>query len=263
MQSDLVSCLMVTANRPELVARAIYLFERQTYPQRELLIVDDGDCDLSQIIDSSPDRHLIRYVRISREPRRTLGDLRNVSIANAQGMWCIQWDDDEWYHPSRIQSQLEVASLSRTGASVLKWTLMHVNEPSQQIGQQLFRTDVGIGTPGTILFRRDLAPMYPHLSRNEDGVFMRMMRDNSGLAVMGPEFSHLFVRIFHGSNTWEREHFLRRLRRRPSDWPSWMYANFMRKDLTAHRAFRLSSIEKETAHDYFDYLLTATAESVS
>jgi glycosyltransferase involved in cell wall biosynthesis len=242
---------MVTADRPQFVMRAIRLFELQSYPHRELVIVDDGECDLSQLIEQSPHRDLVRYIRLPSCPRLTLGELRNLSIANARGSWCIQWDDDEWYHHTRIEKQIEIAVQTRVGASVLKWTLMHVNDSTNDVGKRLFRTDVGIGTPGTILFRRDLAPTYPHLSRNEDAAFMRGVRDVQGLAVMGPEFSHLFVRVFHGGNTWEMEHFLRRLRRRPIDWPSWLYASYIKRDLTAHNAFRLSSQELQTASDYF------------
>jgi GT2 family glycosyltransferase len=39
----LVSCIMVTRNRPEFVLQSIRYFERQDYANRELIIVDDGD----------------------------------------------------------------------------------------------------------------------------------------------------------------------------------------------------------------------------
>jgi glycosyltransferase involved in cell wall biosynthesis len=249
MHSDSVSCLMVTANRPQFVERAIALFEAQTYSNRELVIIDDGEKDLTAIVDRSPQRHLIRYYRLSSDNGLNLGQLRNKSIQVADGDWCIQWDDDEWYHSERIERQLNEAKKRSVGSSALKWTLMHINE-STETQNKIFRADTGIATPGTLLFRRDVNVEYRPLARNEDGFFMREVCDALGLAVLGRENSHLFIRVFHGANTWEEEHFMRRLHRRPTDWPSYAMARFVHKDITRHKAFALNEKERHSASAY-------------
>lgn len=234
--------MMVTADRPYLAERAIWCFSQQSHPNRELVIVDDGTTDYSAIIDSSGSRGRIRYVRLP--PRgESLGELRNRSIEEAHGSWIIQWDDDEWYHPRRIEIQLEAARRSGMGASALRSTLMRIDSDD---GDHLeFRSDSGIATPGTIMFERG-PDRYPALRRNEDGIFLRSIRRRVGVAVLGTEFSHLFVRIHHGRNTWNREHFLRKLHRTPSRWPSWMWANHVRGDVRKMRCFRLTSDEVST-----------------
>lgn len=243
---------MVTANRPGFVARAIALFEAQTYPNRELIIIDDGEVDLSNIVNSSSLRDAIHYYRLSSDCGLNLGQLRTKSIEVADGDWCIQWDDDEWYHPERIERQLHEAKSQSVGSSALKWTLMHIND-LEDTKNKVFRVDTGIATPGTLLFRRDVGLKYRPMARNEDGIFMREVRDKMGLAVMGREHSHLFIRVFHGANTWEIEHFMRRLHRRPLDWPTYAYSKFLRKDITQHRAFRLNDNERNAASAYLNY----------
>jgi hypothetical protein len=129
------------------------------------------------------------------------------------------------------------------GASALKWTLMHVKDDSDQ--SLTFRGDSGIATPGTLMFRKGLV-RYPHLARNEDGIFLRDVKDNQGLVVLDEDFSHLFIRVFHGSNTWEKDHFLARLHRRVVDWPSWVWSRWIMSDVTQHRAFKLNSREQDS-----------------
>jgi glycosyltransferase involved in cell wall biosynthesis len=46
----LVSCLMVTRDRPHLAERAVHCFARQTWQCRELVIIDDGDVDYSAML---------------------------------------------------------------------------------------------------------------------------------------------------------------------------------------------------------------------
>ena len=240
----LVSCLMVTANRADIARVAIECFSEQTWLNRELVIIDDGEEDYSDMIEGFDCSDLVRYIKLQPgSPRLSLGELRNISIEEARGEWCVQWDDDEWYHPERLAVQLNAAVQADVGASALKWTLMHVKDDSDQ--SLTFRGDSGIATPGTLMFRKG-DERYPHLARNEDGIFLRDVKDSNGLVVLDENHSHLFIRVFHGSNTWEKDHFLARLHRRAVDWPSWVWSRWIVSDVTQHRAFKLNSREKDS-----------------
>ncbi len=243
-EQPLISCLMVTANRADIARVAIECFKEQTWLNRELVIIDDGEEDYSDLIASFDCADVVRYIKLQpANPRLSLGELRNLSIEEARGEWCVQWDDDEWYHPERLAIQLNAAVQADVGASALKWTLMHVKDDSDQ--SLTFRGDSGIATPGTLMFRKG-DERYPHLARNEDGIFLRDVKDNHGLVVLDENYSHLFIRVFHGSNTWEKDHFLARLHRRAVDWPSWVWSRWIVSDVTQHRAFKLSSHEKDS-----------------
>jgi glycosyltransferase involved in cell wall biosynthesis len=240
--SPLVSCLMVTADRPGLASRAIKCHAHQTYENTELVILDDGSVDYSSVISAHGAPGRVRYVRIPRDPALTLGDLRNMSMELAQGDWMIQWDDDEWYAPTRIETQLNSALAGGTGACALKWTLVRIEGNGSIMN---FRAETGTATPGTILYRR-CESRYPSLRRNEDGVFMASVARELGMTVLGREHSHLFVRIHHGANTWSRAHFEQRLRRTPAQWPAWLVARYLRRDITTLGAFRLTDDELTT-----------------
>lgn len=100
-QNELVSCIMPTANRRSFVPLAIQYFLAQNYPNKELIILDDGDDNISDLI---PDHPLIHYYR---EPKgRTLGEKRNRLCELANGKLIAHWDDDDWYSSNRLTYQL-------------------------------------------------------------------------------------------------------------------------------------------------------------
>lgn len=200
-----ISCVMVTADRAAIARRAVRCFLDQSWSNRELVVVDDGTEDYAPILSAIPADRLIHY-RIARSPDNNLGRLRNLSLDLARGELVAQWDDDDWYHPERLKRQA-MALTGEKQACVLAATLMHLDAPGW-----LDRPYIGSlepGVPGTILHRADAQARYPEERRGEDSVFLdHWSRDR--LAVL--DAPHLFLRAFHGSNTWERAHFERRVR---------------------------------------------------
>jgi glycosyltransferase involved in cell wall biosynthesis len=98
----LISCIMPTYNRRAFVPHAIRYFLRQDYPEKELIILDDGtDC----IRDLVPDHPLIRYHRLPE--KLTLGAKMNMACKMANGPLIANWDDDDWYAPHRLRYQWE------------------------------------------------------------------------------------------------------------------------------------------------------------
>jgi len=255
VSESLVSCLMVTGGRPELVRRAVWCFLSQSYPNRELVILSDSACDEFELRPLEVMDSRIRVHMTSHDPNRRLGDLRNMTIDLARGEWLTQWDDDDWYGPDRIAVQLKAAMDEDKGASALKFTLMHLCTADGRT--MSFRGDTGIATPGTILHRRTHV-CYPNLGKNEDGEFLRAVRDELGLAVLGEEHSSSFVRVFHGSNTWDERHFLRRLRRTPKLWIQYQMAVNFRRDVREHPRFRLRPDEEATLRELDRYRWTVT-----
>ena len=93
-----VTCVCVTGDRSELIKLAIHCFLNQDYENRELLIIDDGSCRIE-----IPDHPLILYIHV---PKMGLGEKRNFGCANATGKIIMQWDDDDWFAPTRISHQV-------------------------------------------------------------------------------------------------------------------------------------------------------------
>ena len=94
---------MPTADRRYFAERAIRYFERQTYPNRELVIVDDGKSPIAELAEGRPQ---IRYICL--EQRATIGTKRNLACESALGEVIVHWDDDDWYSASRLRLQMDL-----------------------------------------------------------------------------------------------------------------------------------------------------------
>ncbi len=108
---------MVTRGRIEFVQRSITCFLNQTYQNRELVIVEDKTNHLEEFIAARQDPR-IRYESV-RQANVTLGELRNRSLEMASGEFVAVWDDDDWYHPSRLAIQFRHLLHSRADVCML------------------------------------------------------------------------------------------------------------------------------------------------
>lgn len=75
-------------------------FLHQTYPNRELLIVADGD-DIRDLIEGAPGVRLIHVAE-----QRQIGAKRNFGCKRAAGDIVCHFDDDDYSAPERIASQV-------------------------------------------------------------------------------------------------------------------------------------------------------------
>ncbi|MEO6949661.1 MAG: glycosyltransferase family A protein [Ginsengibacter sp.] len=100
-ESPMVSCIMPTYNRRAFVPYAIQYFLRQDYPQKELIIIDDGTDKIEDIV---PENSLIRYYRL--ENKISVGAKRNFCNNESKGDIIMHWDDDDWYSSKRISYQM-------------------------------------------------------------------------------------------------------------------------------------------------------------
>jgi glycosyltransferase involved in cell wall biosynthesis len=198
---QLVSCVMPTANRPRLARQAVEYFLRQDYPNRELIILDDGSPGLEALL---PNDDRIRYCRL--DSRLGLGAKRNMAVGEAAGEIIAQWDDDDWYANDRLSRQ--VAPLLDGSADVTgirgglffdinAWQFLAC---SRHAHRRMFAHDV-IG--GTLVYRRSVLASadYPDRRVAEDASFLNQAI-RSGARLHRVENNNVFVYIRHGRNTW-------------------------------------------------------------
>ena len=198
----LVSCMMVTGKRPALAALAIDCFRRQTYPNRELIVIDDSGTDaLAEAVGrSSEDAHAsIRWVRLPSEGQ-TLGALRNLALAETRGDYICQWDDDDLSAPDRLERQLGALVVTGADASVpgrlqLWWPGRYwIAESSSRIWEC------------ALMWRRGAITAYPELRAGEDTPPVEDLAKNGLVAVL--EAPGLYTYIHHGSNTFADSHWM-------------------------------------------------------
>ena len=250
MTQPLISCLMVTKNRARLAQRAIFCFTKQTWANKELVIVDDGEEDYSAIVEPYLKSFTIRYHKIKNDGDLFLGGLRNISLDSAEGDYCVQWDDDEWYHPTRIDVQMEFMRSRQLDAIVLKWALMHIDDKT--FINHPYRIKFRRGIPGSLLHKKSKV-RYPNIKKSEDSIYLRDMAKAMNLGTMDGDHSHLFIRCFHGNNTWDGDHFNERLKYYLDDKFFYFMAKYVYRDIFRHRAFRLGEKEKESIKDFIQY----------
>ena len=102
--TPLVSCIMPTANREKFIPLAIKYFQRQDYPNKELVVLDDGNKPVKHLL---PDDAAIRYEKLNSVALST-GAKRNLACEMSKGEIIVNWDDDDWYAGNWISHQVSV-----------------------------------------------------------------------------------------------------------------------------------------------------------
>ncbi len=197
-----ISCLCVTRCRVTELKRAVACFHAQDYPNKELcLVIEDDDQDTVAYVKEL--NHPSISVKIlSTNPKLTLGELRNVSLAMASGDYFCQWDDDDWYHPSRLSYQLACAMKNRKAASVLpRWLIF------DQVEDQAYCSNVRLWE-GSLLCKKDILPnanVYKSEQKGEDSALIAWLYGQDQIAI--EDRPELYVYHVSGANTWEQNHF--------------------------------------------------------
>ena len=104
----LVSAIIITHNRRELVEKAYRSVKQQDYCPMEIIVVDDASEDgTKEYFEGMVDPQL-RYFYISREESRGGNHARNVGICQARGEYLAFLDDDDEWMPTKTGKQVAV-----------------------------------------------------------------------------------------------------------------------------------------------------------
>jgi glycosyltransferase involved in cell wall biosynthesis len=137
--AESVSVVIPTYNRSCLVVESVASALAQTMPPAEIIVVDDGSTDDTQV-------QLLRFGdRIHYAHQQNLGvsAARNHGIRLATSRWVAFLDSDDVWHPRKLERQLEVleqhTGLGLLGTSVFPWPLSAFPQlPSESPGAVSF-----------------------------------------------------------------------------------------------------------------------------
>jgi len=109
---DLISIVLPTYNRADTLERAIASVRQQSYPNWELIVVDDGSTDSTRELAADHrgghDDPRIHWLHL---PHRGVSAARNAGIARARGKWVAFLDSDNvWYADFLEQHQRLLAA---------------------------------------------------------------------------------------------------------------------------------------------------------
>jgi hypothetical protein len=200
----LVSCIMpTTGDRRHLLPQAIRCFQRQSYPNMELVIVCDGEDDMADLIPCDDER--IHYFYRGRE-RHTHGATLNLACERAIGEFIAHFDDDDWSHPDRLS--FEVGALMAEGVDICSFSqLLFLEIATGKV--RLCRTPTLLHPSlyhcqpfgAAYVYRRSYwtSSPFPDLPRDSDMAFTSA-RGRQDHSVLVSDY-RLYVAMIHSSNT--------------------------------------------------------------
>jgi glycosyltransferase involved in cell wall biosynthesis len=176
MSKPLVTAVIPTRNRPELVCRAVRSALAQTYANLEVVVVIDG-----------PDPSTVQALEALNEPRLRIvaleenvggSEARNIGVREAKGEWIAFLDDDDEWLPQKVQRQVAFANSLRDKNAIVACRFIDNSLGADQIspirlpgkGERIdeyffcpksFRTGEGFLQTSTLLVHRELLLRVP------------------------------------------------------------------------------------------------------
>jgi len=124
VQTPLVSAIMLISwpRRAVMIQDALLAYQLQSYPRRELVVVNDG----------APVRCNDPAVRLVNLPTRaSIGAKRNIGLQAARGSYAATWDDDDFALPEHLAAQVGLAL--HVGATYARSTAMWLADASLHV----------------------------------------------------------------------------------------------------------------------------------
>lgn len=109
----LISIIVPTHNRPDMLKDAIQSILDQTLQDFEIVIVNDAGQDVSDVVQSFNSSKL---VYLSHETNKGLAAARNTGISAAKGKYIAYLDDDDIFYPEHLETL--VTFLRESGENV-------------------------------------------------------------------------------------------------------------------------------------------------
>jgi len=201
-----ISCLTVTQiSRIAMLRRCLSSYAYQTIDvsSRELLLLHhDGPHATSAFQRLATDLNI--EARVIEVPRAPLGRLRNLSIEHARGELLCQWDDDDFYHPDRLLTQSSPFDAIGCVATSLDSQFFWFRDANDLY----IRRGGKEGIHGTVMFRNGIGLKYDEvMTKGEDSRFMQdLLKHGNASVVRIDNRPELYVRTYHGLNTWDLGH---------------------------------------------------------
>lgn len=102
---SLVTVVIPTYNRPDLLKKAVLSVEQQTYDNLEIIIVDNGLLPKEKYSEVLRLGNNIRYVKI---PEHGANYARNRGIFEAKGDYIAFLDDDDEWMPTKVEESMKL-----------------------------------------------------------------------------------------------------------------------------------------------------------
>lgn len=199
---SLVSAVIPTRGRPDLLVRAIRSALRQTWSSLEVIVVVDGPDPATEERLASLDDPRLRVLFLDRTSGGSAA--RNAGVRAACGFWIAFLDDDDTWLPQKIERQMRAVRQMSDWFPVLSCRLVaqspnfsrilppRLYQPSQPVADYLFCRS-GFADPGglmqtsTLLAPRDLLlaiPFSEDLPMHQDWDWLIRVASHQGVRLV-------------------------------------------------------------------------------
>lgn len=129
---SLVSVIIPTRNRAALLRQTIRSVLDQTWPETEIIVVDEASEDGTRAVLD----HFAKNIRVVRhETPQGPSAARNVGVERSSGEYVIFLDDDDLLHPRHVEELVQFAENLPSGRIAASgWLRFRVSEDGVEIG---------------------------------------------------------------------------------------------------------------------------------
>jgi len=258
----LVSVIIPTRDRPNLVGRAVGSVLNQTLDAIEVIVIIDGldEATLKVLLQIDDSRLRVKMLPSSLR----VGGARNMGVNEARSQWIAFLDDDDEWFPKKLEVQLQTGQnssylypiiscrlIARSESGDLIWPRRYPR-PNEPLSEYLFCQSSllggeGIVLPSTIFTMKELLQKVPFksgLQRHEDWDWLLRVSTLEGVGVE-------FVPRAEPLAIWYMEDNRRRLST-VTDWRdtlSWVQANRHLLTLSAYISFIMTQVSSDAARE--------------
>lgn len=131
-KSELVSIIMPTFKCGPFIAESIRSIQAQTYPNWELIVVDDcsNDGTIEQVLDFKNNDFRIHLFQNSTNLGAAVS--RNIALRNAKGRWVAFLDSDDLWEPTKLEKQ--IGFMEKNGCTFTYHEYVEIDEEGNELG---------------------------------------------------------------------------------------------------------------------------------
>jgi len=165
IDNPLISVVIPTHNRKDLLPRAIKSAQNQTYGNIEIIVVSDGSTDGTDEIMKEIESHDNRITYISYKPGKGGNYARNTGIKAAKGEYVAFLDDDDEWHSDKLEKQINIVKsdpsigLICCGINSITEGVDYVTKyipPAEYDSSKLILMKNCIGSTTTVMVKKDI-----------------------------------------------------------------------------------------------------------
>jgi len=123
----LVSIIIRTRNRPDLLANAVKSVCRQTYANIELIVINDGGEDVEDVVRGLCKDIPVNYM--AHESNRGRSAAANTGLKAAKGDYINFLDDDDIFYPHHVEKLIAWISLKRVAVAYSNVLSVYFDRP--------------------------------------------------------------------------------------------------------------------------------------